>query len=436
MTTADAASDSSPVPGGARAWTIWVLGATAFAFAFFHRVAPSVMVADLMRDFAVGAAVLGNLSAIYFYAYAGLQVPIGTLLDHWGARAMLTASVGIATAGSLLFGMAENVHVAYLGRLMIGIGSAVGFVGTLALIGKWFPPEKFAFLSGMTMLVAMTGGIGGQAPLALVVENLGWRNTMFAAAVFGATLSAAIWLVVRNAPAHETGDGRHQKQSWRQLGANLKKTATDRKVWVIAGMAAAMSGPMLAFGGLWGVPYMSAQYGLDRPTAAFCASLMFIGWAIGAPVSGWLSDYLRRRKVPLVISSMLALSLMTILFLGPDMPLSVAAALIFATGLSSSMMVICFALVRELSDPKIHGAATGLVNCFTVGSGALLQPVIGIILDLHWDGTMADGVRIYAAETYRVAFWTLIASGLFGVLCALFTQETRCRPLAHGGAAR
>ena len=431
MTTADAASHSSPVPGGARAWTIWVLGATAFAFAFFHRVAPSVMVGDLMRDFAVGAAVLGNLSAIYFYAYAGLQVPIGTLLDHWGARVMLTVSVGIAAAGSLLFGLAETVHVAYLGRLMIGVGSAVGFVGTLALIGRWFPPQRFAFLSGMTMLVAMTGGIGGQAPLALVVESLGWRNTMFAAAIFGATLSTAIWLIVRNAPDRGTAGETNQGQGWRELGANLKKTATDRRIWVIAGMAAAMSGPMLAFGGLWGVPYLSAEYGLDRPSAAFCASLMFIGWAIGAPASGWLSDYLKRRKMPLVVSSVLALVLMSILFLAPDLPLPVAAALIFAIGLSASMMVICFALVRELSDPKVHGAATGLVNCFTVGSGALLQPVIGVILDFGWDGEMADGARLYATETYRLAFWTLIASGLLGVLCAALTRETQCRPLVE-----
>lgn len=433
MTTADAASHSPPVPGGARAWTIWVLGASAFAFAFFHRVAPSVMVADLMRDFAVGAAVLGNLSAIYFYAYAGLQIPIGTLLDHWGARVMLSVSVGIAAAGSLLFGMAENVHVAYLGRLMIGIGSAVGFVGTLALIGKWFPPEKFAFLSGMTMLVAMTGGIGGQAPLALIVESIGWRNTMFAAALFGAALAATIWLVVRNVPVREADEGGHQRQSWHQLGANLKRTASDRKVWIIAGFAAAMSGPMLAFGGLWGVPYLSALYGLDRPTAAFCASLMFIGWAVGAPFSGWLSDYLKRRKMPLIVSAALALGLMAVLFLGPELPLTVAAVLIFAIGLTSSMMVICFALVRELSDPKVHGAATGFVNCFTVGSGAVLQPVIGIILDLGWDGTMAEGARVYSAETYRLAFWTLIGSGVVGVICATFTRETRCRPLTDAG---
>ena len=430
MTVANAASRTLPALGSARAWLIWALGATSFGFAFFQRVAPSVMISDLMREFAVGAAVLGNLSAIYFYAYAGLQIPIGTLLDRWGARAMLSLSIGLAAAGSLIFGLAENIYIAYAGRLLIGIGSAVGFVGTLALIGRWFPPHRFAFLSGMTMLVAMTAGVGGQAPLALMVEAIGWRNTMFAATAFGGLLCIALWLVVRNRPDDAPGlAATDTKQGWRQLGSNLKRTAADPQIWNIAGVAAAMSGPMLAFGGLWGVPYLMARYGLERPTAAFCASLMFIGWAIGAPASGWLSDYWRRRKTPLVIAAVLALAMMLLLFLGPDLPIVVAAGLIFATGLTSAMMVICFALAREISNPQVHGAATGIVNGFTVGSGALLQPVIGVMLDLGWSGETADGARLYSVATYNWAFATLIASGVLGVIFAALTPETRCKPL-------
>ncbi len=430
MTLANAATRTLPPLGGARAWLIWALGATSFGFAFFQRVAPSVMVSDLMREFAVGAAVLGNLSAIYFYAYAGLQIPIGTLLDRWGPRAMLSVSIALAAAGSLLFGTAENIYAAYAGRLLVGIGSAVGFVGTLALIGRWFPPERFAFLSGMTMLVAMSAGVGGQAPLAFMVQAIGWRNTMFAATAFGAVLCIALWLVVRDRPDEAPGHAAHNtKQGWRQLGSNLKRTAADLRIWNIAGVAAAMSGPMLAFGGLWGVPYLIARYGLDRPAAAFCASLMFIGWAIGAPASGWLSDHWKRRKMPLVTAAVLALVMMLILFVGPDLPLVVAAGLIFATGLASSMMVICFALAREISNPEVHGAATGIVNGFTVGSGALLQPVIGIMLDLGWSGATADGAPVYSVATYHWAFVTLIASGILGVICAALTSETRCRPL-------
>ncbi|MBT5415448.1 MAG: MFS transporter, partial [Rhodospirillaceae bacterium] len=132
---------------------MWSLGAMAFAYAFYQRVLPSVMVEELMRDFAVSGAVLGNLAALYFYVYAGMQIPIGAALDRWGTRRLLTFALTLATAGSVLFALADSLVLAYLGRLMIGLGCAVGFVGTLHIVAAWFPHRRFAFMSGMTMLV-------------------------------------------------------------------------------------------------------------------------------------------------------------------------------------------------------------------------------------------------------------------------------------------
>ena len=126
---------------GRGAWLVWGVGALSFAYAFLQRVSPSVMVEDLMRDFAVSGAVLGNLSAIYFYAYAILQIPVGVALDNWGPRRMLTAAAVIAATGSVLLASADALSVAYLGRLLVGVGCAVGFVGTLKIATNWFPPN-------------------------------------------------------------------------------------------------------------------------------------------------------------------------------------------------------------------------------------------------------------------------------------------------------
>lgn len=416
-------------PGGARAWAIWFLGACCFGYAFFHRVTPSVTVSDLMREFAVGAAVLGNLSALYFYTYAGLQIPVGVMIDRWGARAMIAISVTLAAAGGLLFGLAPGIYPAYAARLLIGAGSAVAFVGTLTLVSRWFPPHRFAFLSGMTMMVGLAGGITSQGPLAHVVDLIGWRNMQLAGAAFGFALALAVWLVVRNTPGPRlrrpaSDDGRPA------LLATLAAVLVRPRIWNIALVAAAMSGPMLAFGGLWGVPYLMQRYGLERPDAAFCTSLLFIGWAVGAPLAGWLSDHVGLRKTPLLLAASLPLLAMVVLFFGPDISLTAASAIIFFIGLTSSMMVLCFALGREISRPETHGSVTGFVNAFTVGSGALLQPIIGLMLDLQWDGAMAEGVRIYTVEAYNTAFLSLIASGVLGLVCASMVPETRCRPLA------
>ena len=303
MTAADAGAGAH---GGARAWLIWALGSLCFAYAFFQRVAPSVMVDELMRDFAVGAAVLGNLSAIYFYAYAGLQIPVGMALDRWGPRRMLTGAISLAALGSAIFATADSLALAYLGRLMIGAGSAVGFVGTLMLVSRWFPIGRFAFLSGMTMLVAMAGGVLGQAPLAPVVEAVGWRATLAGAGAFGVVLAVTIWLLVRDRPPGQAADSGHTAGRAGLL-ADLRVVLSSRQNWVVGFYGAAMSGPMLSYAALWGVPHMMHIHGLGRAAAAGSASLVLLGWAVGAPVAGWFSDRIGRRKLPLMVAAALTL---------------------------------------------------------------------------------------------------------------------------------
>ncbi|MCW9045636.1 MAG: MFS transporter, partial [Alphaproteobacteria bacterium] len=147
----------SPFQAKALPWLFWVLAASFYCYGFFHRVAPSVMVKELMADFAVSAAILGNLSAFYFYAYAGLQLPVGMLTDKFGARRVLAIAAVLCGVGSYLFATAETLPVAYLGRLLIGAGAGFSWVGALKVIAEWFPPHRFAMVSGMTLMLGMVG---------------------------------------------------------------------------------------------------------------------------------------------------------------------------------------------------------------------------------------------------------------------------------------
>jgi len=411
---------------GARAWLVWWLGALSFAYAFFHRVTPSVMVADLMRDFAVGAGVLGNLSAIYFYAYAGLQIPIGAMLDRWGARRMLTAGACLAAAGAAIFAGAEQLWPAYLGRLMIGSGVAVGFVGTLKLVGHWFPPDRFAFLSGMTMLVAMGGGIAGQAPLAALVEEVGWRSTLWGAAAVGLALALATWLLVRDRPPGDRTPPPPRRGAAGLL-ADLRLVVASRQNWIIALYGGAMTAPMLSYAGLWGVPHMMRLYDIDRTTAAGSATLTLIGWAVGSPLGGWISDRIARRKLPMAASGALSLVCWWLLLYGPALPLLAAQALLFAAGAVSGAMVICIAAAREQAPAHVGATVAGFVNTSMVGGGALVQPLVGLILDRQWDGRLLAGARIYSLDAYAVALLALPLSAALAIIAALGIRETYCR---------
>ena len=413
-----------PRRGGA--WLVWALGASCFAYAFLLRVAPSVMVEELMRDFAVGAAILGNLSALYLYAYAGLQIPVGVMLDHWGPRRMLTVSIAIAAVGTLIFAAADAIALAYLGRLMIGLGCAVGFVGTLKLVSQWFPPGRFAFLTGMTMLVAMTGGAAGQAPLAGVVGALGWRTTLFGTAAAGAVLATVIWLVVRDQPpgaAPAVRGGLRFRGLARDLGAVLGQ----RRNWMIALFGAFMSAPMLAYGGLWGVPHLMRVYALDRPVAAAATSMVLLGWAAGAPLAGWISDRLGRRRPVMLVGAVATLALWPTHLYLPGVPWAARWVLLALIGAASATMIVSMALARDSAPAHLTGGITGFVNAFAVGSGAVLQPIVGVLLDFGWDGRMAAGVRLYSLDVWQLAMLTMPACAVLSVLTALGVREARKR---------
>ncbi|MBZ0217943.1 MAG: MFS transporter [Fimbriimonadaceae bacterium] len=419
-------SDMIAPLGGLRAWIIWTLGATAFGYAFFHRVAPAVMVEDLMRDFSVGGAVLGNLSAIYFYAYAGLQIPIGIMLDRWGPRTNMVVALTISAIGALIFSYADTVMLAYIGRFFVGMGSAAAFLGTLSLVGRWFPPHRFSLFSGMTMFVAMIVAIGSQGPLAALIGMIGWRAMIFYGAGIGFLLAILVFLIVRDDPNRASGrQARHQ--GWGEFGRALLIALKIPQVWYVSLLSTCMAGFMLAFGGLWGVSYLVAKYDVSRLEAGFYASFVFMGWAVGAPLGGWVSDFIKRRKLPLLLSSLVQTILLCSLFLLPDLSIQISGALIILSGISAGFMVNAFAYIREITDPRVNGAVFGLINGFTVGSGAVLQPLIGYLLDLNWDGTMKGGARIYSMAAYDIAMLTLVAASVIAFVCALMLRETYCQ---------
>ncbi len=416
--TADAPAKPG-VPQSRRHVLAFGLAAAFFCYAFLQRVSPTVMVVELMRDFSVGAAILGNLSAFYFYAYAGLQIPVGVLLDRFGPRRLITAAAVLCGLGSLLFAVSDSVIGAYLGRLLIGAGSAFSFPGALALAVLWFRPERFASLAGIAQAAAMAGAILGTAPTGVLVSEIGWRATLLALAAAGGIFALLLWLTARDRPRPVSRGGGG-------LLHGLRAVMRNPQTWLSAGYGFWITGPMLAFAGLWAVPYMSVVYGLDRTVAASVVALLFVGWMISAPLVGGLSDRLGRRRPLMIAGSLLTtLSLAAFLYI-PDLPLAVVSALYLLNGATGAVMLLGFACGKEHNPPEASGAAIGFVNTAVMASGAVFQPLLGWLLDLHWTGEMAEGTRIYTAEAYRSAMSVLpVGCGLATLMAWLLREPPR-----------
>jgi MFS family permease len=400
----------------------WVTGAMFFFYAWILRVAPSVMIDELMRDFTVGAAAVGNLSAFYFYGYAGMQIPVGLLMDRFGPRRLMTLAALGCAAGCVLFALAPTLWALSLGRFMIGATAAFSLVGAMTVAGQWFPPARFALLSGFAMMLGMAGGVFGQAPLRLLVDRLDWRQASLALASGGVLLALAVVVTVR--------DRFRPSGSLRQVMAGLSRVGRNRQTWLIAIAGLGTTGPLLGFAGLWGVPFLVLTQGIDRTAAAGVTSMVFIGWGVGAPVVGWLSDRFRRRKLPFVTGLTLTAIAMAGLAWAPGLPLWAVSVLCFLCGFGGSGQIVGFAAVRELNPPAAGGAALGIVNGVVTGAGALYQPLLGWLLDLTWTGEMAGGVRVYTVAAYSTAFSVLVVGAFIGIACALLMRETRCRQSA------
>jgi MFS family permease len=421
--SAGSAMDNAVSPS--RAWAAFILGTLYFGYAFAQRVAPSVMTGELMRDLSVGGAALGGLSAFYFYAYAGIQLPVGMLVDRFGPRKLLSSALLLCAVASVGFAWSETVLGASIGRALIGGTVAFGFVGTLAIATYWFPPSRFAMLSGIVLMVGMLGAIAGQAPLRMLVEILGWRDTMLALGAAGAVLGVLLYLVIPNRPRDKAARAAGERHPL----AGLRDVVTNPQSWFCAAIGFGPTSTLLAFSGLWAVPWLSTVRGFPVSEAAAISSVVFVGWAVGAPLLGWVSDHIGRRKPVILAGLSLSLAALCLIIFGGISNTIVLITLFFLNGVGSCAMVVCFGAARELNRAENSATALGLVNMFVVGSGAVLQPLIGWLLDLNWGGGMLEGARVYDSSAYAIAFTTLIGANAVGLLCGFALRETYCRPL-------
>jgi MFS family permease len=413
---------------------IWGLGAVLYFIGFYQRVAPAVITSELTDAFQLSAAGLGNLSAFYFYSYVAMQIPTGILADRLGPRRLLTAGAIIAGAGTAVFAMAQDVAVANLGRLLIGASVGVAFVAMLKLASHWMPPRQFSLTSGIALTVGVLGAVCAGAPLRLLVNAFGWRSVMWASAALTLILAAAIWLIVRDDPV-ERGYASHLEnthsgtnaQPETHLLAGLREALGIRNVVLLFFIPGAASSMVLTFAGLWGVPFLVTHYALAPTHAAGLCSAMMVTWAVGTIAYSTLSDRLGRRK-PLYIGGLaVSMALWAALIYVPHWSVLALTILLVAIGLFSGCFILSFAFAKESGPARLAGTVSGISNMGVIQGPMYMQPLVGIILDRHWNGAMVGGKRVFDFASYQQGFSLILIWGAVALVLLLFMRETYCR---------
>lgn len=415
-------------------WRIYLILVLAYMTVFFHRMAPGVVSADLMQAFHTSGAALGSLAAMYYYIYTAMQIPSGVLADTLGPRVSVGIGALVAGCGSIVFGLAEDFPVASLGRFLVGLGVSVVFVGLMRSNSIWFSERRYGLISGLTLLLGNIGSILAAGPLALLLQSYSWRQVFVAIGLFSLLIAVMSLLWVRNKPEDAGYPSLREMEGlpahpprrhhwWRELRSVLSNSALWPGFWVLFGV----TGSLFAFAGLWGVPLMRDVFGLSRADASLYTTLSLFGFALGSLFMGWFSDHLGRRK-PIIISACL---LSILLWLGLIfLPWGAGAsgmALYFLLGFSAGGFVVAYAAAKEIVAAGVAGMAIALVNTGLFLGAAIMQPAFGWVLDLTWDGSLSEGVRVYQFSDYRNGLWLSCGFAVIGLLGSLFIRETRCR---------
>lgn len=407
---------------------IWSLAATFYLFGFFHRVTPGVLTSELSQSFHLSHAGLGNLSAFYFYFYAAMQVPVGLLVDRVGPRVILTAGCVLGGLGAAVFGLAPNLAWAAAGRGLVGGAVAVGWVSLLVLIGRWFAPQKFATMAGLSLAVGTLGAVLAGIPLKILSDAFGWRMVMVASGGFSLVLGGLIWLFVRNSPtdhryANFIAPEELEEESI-PLHTALRRIMNYASVWLLFWAPSGVCGAFLTFSGLWGVPYLVTMYGMNIKAASSVVTLMLLAYAAGSAAFGAWSDAIARRKTPYLTGAGLAYIGFAVLGVFPDTPASAAVLLLVVGAFGSGVMGLGFVYVKESVPRSLAAAAVGFVNLGVMVGPLVQQPLLGAVLD-HYSNDTAGGYSKTGMTVCMLILATWVASAIAALVA---TRETHAQP--------
>jgi len=352
----------------------------------------------IMADFDVTAVAFGSLGAVYFYIYAGMQLPSGTFADTLGPRKSITLGLLITTCGTLVMGVAPTFEVLYIGRVLVSFGASFEWLSVLKIIMNWYRAREVATVTGLSGSVNNMGQLLAATPLAELDGEVPEQSKAGASAL----------------------------GAWQRIARVL----SDKRLWPLFLVTLGTYGSYATFFLNWLVVYMMQTYGIPRETAATFALVSAIGAIAGTPSLGFISDRTGSRRGPIMAATGVSLAcyLAIALWNGGKPPIETLWFFSFAIGFSVGAMPVAFGTVRDIAKPEVRGISSGLVNMGGFVGAAAVQPLFGYVLDHKWAGEMIHGIRHYPVDAFQSAIFLccgLMALGFIGALTMKDQRSTR-----------
>ncbi|MFD8380364.1 nitrate/nitrite transporter [Streptomyces sp. NPDC059679] len=402
-------------PGGRRAAAVWGIGVAVYFMAITYRTSLGVAGLDAAERFHINASALSTFSILQVLVYAGMQIPVGLMVDRLGTRKVLTLGVVLFTAGQLGFAFSHTYGFALASRALLGCGDAMTFISVLRLGSRWFPARRGPMIAQVAALFGMAGNLISTLVIAQALHTLGWTPTFAGSAIGGALVLVLVLAFLKDHPeGYEPVPATHSGAAFvrRQIAAAWREPGTRLGMWVHF----TTQFPAMVFLLLWGLPFLVEAEGLSRASAGELLTLVVLSNMAVGLVYGQVIARHHAARAPLALGTVGATALLwgaVLAWPGDHAPMWLLITLCVVLGACGPASMIGFDFARPANPPERLGTASGIVNMggFTASMTTLLA--IGVLLD-------ATG------GNYRAAFASVFVLQALGV-----TQVLRLRGRAH-----
>ncbi|MCX7365554.1 MAG: MFS transporter [Alphaproteobacteria bacterium] len=395
--------------------------ATAYVASHFFRAANVTIGLDLMRDLAIGPEALGALTGAFFFGFSAMQIPCGFLFDRYGPRRTLSGMLLLAVVGAAIFTLAPSWPILLTGRALMGAGFGVMLIGSMVVISRWFPSDRFSTLSGIVLSIGLMGNLLATTPLAWGTELIGWRGVFGIVVVFAALAAIAVWLVVRDAPPGHPFLVR-KPETPAELLQGLGEVLRNPRLPFILVLNFCNYACSFTVQGLWGGPFLREVHGLTRIEAGNVLLGAVVAYQCGMLTFGPLDRLLDTRKWIAVTGTSVIATILATLALWGQPPLGLAIAAIVAIGFFSASSTMIMTHGRAIFPDRLIGRGMATMNTSVMLGVACMQSLSGLILGAFVP--LADGTRSELA--YRTLFGVM--SVVLLVAVTIYSRSRDVRP--------
>lgn len=374
-------------PGGRRAAAVWGIGVSVYFVAVIFRTSLGVAGLDAAERFHVGASALSTFSILQLLVYAGMQIPVGLLVDRLGTKKVLGLGAVLFTAGQLGFAFSPTYGTALASRALLGCGDAMTFISVLRLGSRWFPARRGPLIAQLAGLVGMAGNLVSTLVLARLLHGIGWTAAFAGSALAGVVALALLLLFLKDHPeGHEPAPVPHLGASYvrRQIAASWREPGTRLGLWVHF----TTQFPAMVFLLLWGLPFLVEAQGLSRATAGELLTLVVLSNMAVGLVYGQIVARHHGARLPLALGTVAATSLMwaaTVSWPADRAPMWLLIMLCTVLGACGPASMIGFDFARPANPPERQGTASGITNMGGFVASMTMLFAVGALLDATGD---------------------------------------------------